>query len=126
LLFLFVFYLFAVFFHPAYPFMCYVCQEEESNKNCLTISMCAEEEKYCVTTRNYVGTEPNKPEYVISKMCSSTCPARSQQQNQTYQSVYCCEKPLCNVNGVSSTHSSYGAMSLGVLTTITYFFTCGL
>ncbi|NWW52984.1 LY6E protein, partial [Pedionomus torquatus] len=117
---------FLFFFHPAYPFMCYVCQEEESNKNCLTISMCAEEEKYCVTIRNYVGTKPNKPTYVISKMCSPTCPARSQQQNQTYQSVYCCEKPLCNVNGASSKHSSYGATSLGVLTTIVYIFACGL
>ncbi|PKU34701.1 lymphocyte antigen 6e-like [Limosa lapponica baueri] len=70
--------------------------------------------------------QPNKPKYVISKMCSPTCPSRSQQQNQTYQSVYCCEKPLCNVNGVSSKHSSYGVMSLGVLTAITYIFACGL
>ncbi|XP_074002037.1 lymphocyte antigen 6E-like [Numenius arquata] len=110
----------------AYPFMCYVCQEQESNKNCLTISMCAEKDKYCMTVRNYVGTKPNKPKYVISKMCSPTCPSRSQQQNQTYQRVYCCEKPLCNVNGVSSKHSSYGVMSLGVLTTIAYILACGL
>ncbi|NXS99500.1 LY6E protein, partial [Jacana jacana] len=108
----------------AYPFMCYVCQEEESNKNCLTISMCAEEEKYCVTLHNYVGTKPNKPKYVISKMCSPTCPVRSQQQNQTYQRVYCCEKPLCNVNGASSKHSGYGVMSLGVLTTLAYIYAC--
>uniref|UniRef100_A0A8C8AI47 Snake toxin/toxin-like domain-containing protein n=1 Tax=Otus sunia TaxID=257818 RepID=A0A8C8AI47_9STRI len=40
----------------SYPFMCYVCQEQESNKNCLTISMCAKEDKYCVTFRNSVGT----------------------------------------------------------------------
>ncbi|XP_014820787.1 PREDICTED: lymphocyte antigen 6E-like [Calidris pugnax] len=106
--------------------MCYVCQEQESNKNCLTISMCAEKDKYCVTVRNYAGTEPNKPKYVISKMCSPTCPSRSQQQNQTYQRVYCCEKPLCNVNGVNSKHSSYGVMSLGVLTATAYIFACGL
>lgn len=36
--------------------MCYVCQEQESNKNCLTISMCAKEEKYCVTIRDNIGT----------------------------------------------------------------------
>ncbi|XP_054674430.1 lymphocyte antigen 6E-like [Grus americana] len=110
----------------AYPFMCYMCQEQESNKNCLTISMCAKEDKYCVTVRNNVGTKPNRPKYVISKMCSPTCPATGQQQNQTYQRVSCCEKPLCNVNGVSSKQSSYGVMSLGVLASITYIFASGL
>ncbi|NWH74492.1 LY6E protein, partial [Piaya cayana] len=109
-----------------YPFMCYVCQEQESNKNCLTISMCAEEDKYCVTVRNYIGTKPNGPKYVISKMCSPVCPARGQQQNQTYQRVSCCEKPLCNVNGVSSKQSSYGVMALGVLASITSIFARGL
>ncbi|NXP50787.1 LY6E protein, partial [Heliornis fulica] len=108
-----------------YPFMCYVCQEQESNKNCLTISMCEKEDKYCVTVRNNVGTKPNKPKYVISKMCSPTCPVTSQQQNQTSQRVYCCEKPLCNVNGVSSKQSSYEVMFLSVLAIITSIFACG-
>lgn len=67
--------------------------------------------------------EPNKPKYVISKMCSPTCPATSQQQTPHYQRVSCCEKPLCNVNGVSSKQSSYGVMSLGVLASITYMWT---
>ncbi|XP_008495690.1 lymphocyte antigen 6E-like [Calypte anna] len=110
----------------AHPFMCYVCQEQESNKNCLTISMCAEEDKYCVTVHDNVGTKPSKPKYIISKMCSPTCPASGQQQNQTYPRVSCCEKPLCNVNGVSSKQSSSGMMSLGVLASVTYIFTCGL
>ncbi|XP_021243826.1 lymphocyte antigen 6E-like [Numida meleagris] len=108
-----------------YPFMCYVCQEQESNKDCLTISMCAKQDKYCVTVRDNVGTNPDKPKYVISKMCSPTCPATSQQQNQAYQNVSCCEKPLCNVNGGSSKQSSYGVMFLGVLASITYIFACG-
>ncbi|NXJ95886.1 LY6E protein, partial [Corythaixoides concolor] len=121
---LFLFFFF--FFSLAYPFMCYVCQEQESNKNCLTISMCEKEDKYCVTVRDSVGTKLNKPKYVISKMCSPTCPATSQQQNQTYQRVSCCEKPLCNVNGVSIKQSSYGVMSLGVLASITHIFARGL
>ncbi|NXU76639.1 LY6E protein, partial [Oreotrochilus melanogaster] len=108
-----------------HPFMCYVCQEQESNKNCLTISMCAEEDKYCVTVHDSIGTKPSKPKYIISKMCSPTCPAAVQQQNQTYPRFSCCEKPLCNVNGVSSKQSSSGMMSLGVLATVTYIFTCG-
>lgn len=36
--------------------MCYTCQEQESNKDCLTISMCAKEDKHCVTIRKDVGT----------------------------------------------------------------------
>ncbi|NXR14029.1 LY6E protein, partial [Semnornis frantzii] len=114
------------FISPAYPFMCYVCQEEESNKDCLSISMCEKEDKYCVTIRKKVETKPSKPKYVISKMCSPTCPEANQQQNQTYQRISCCEKPLCNVNGVSSKQSSYGVMSLGVLASISYIFACGL
>ncbi|XP_010206561.1 lymphocyte antigen 6E-like [Colius striatus] len=110
----------------AYPFMCYVCQEQESKKDCMTISMCAEEDKYCVTVSDKVGTDPNKPKYVISKMCSPTCPATSQQQNQTDQVVSCCEKPLCNVNGASSKQSSSGVMFLAVLASITYILARGL
>ncbi|XP_068019282.1 lymphocyte antigen 6E-like isoform X2 [Melanerpes formicivorus] len=110
----------------AYPFMCYVCQEEESNKDCLTISMCEKEDKYCMTILKHIETKPNKTKYVISKMCSPTCPAKNQQQNQTYPRVSCCEKPLCNVNGVSSKQSSYGVPFLGVLASISYIFACGL
>ncbi|NXT28222.1 LY6E protein, partial [Syrrhaptes paradoxus] len=109
-----------------YPLICYVCQEEELNKNCLTISTCTKEDKYCVTVRTNVGTKPNKPKYAISKMCSPTCPETSQQQNQTYQRISCCEKPLCNVNGASSQQGSYAVMSLSVLASITYIFACGL
>ncbi|XP_050169532.1 lymphocyte antigen 6E-like [Myiozetetes cayanensis] len=110
----------------AYPFMCYICQEQESNKDCLTISMCSKEDRYCVTVRKDVSTKPNKPKYVISKMCSPTCPAASQHQNQSSQRVFCCEKPLCNVNGASSKQSSFGVMSLGVLASVTCIFACGL
>ncbi|KAF4796212.1 hypothetical protein TURU_086254 [Turdus rufiventris] len=39
-----------------FPFMCYTCQDQESNKDCLTISMCAKEDKHCVTIRKDVGT----------------------------------------------------------------------
>ncbi|XP_051627929.1 lymphocyte antigen 6E-like [Manacus candei] len=108
----------------AYAFMCYTCQEQESNKDCLTISMCSEEDKYCVTVRKDVRTKPNKPKYIISKMCSPTCPAASQQQSS--QRVSCCEKPLCNVNGANSKKSSFGVMSLAVLASVTYIFALGL
>ncbi|XP_015711909.1 lymphocyte antigen 6E-like [Coturnix japonica] len=108
-----------------YPFMCYVCQEQESNKDCLTISMCAKGEKYCVTVRDNVGTNPDKPKYIISKKCSPTCPETSQQQIQAHRNVTCCEKPLCNVNGGSSKQGSYAMMFLGVLASITYIFACG-
>ncbi|NXX76218.1 LY6E protein, partial [Urocolius indicus] len=109
-----------------YPFMCYVCQQQEANKDCLTISMCAKGDKFCVTLIDNVGTEPNKPKYIISKMCSPMCPATSQQQNQTDQVVSCCEKPLCNVNGTSSKQSSSAVMSLAVLASITYILARGL
>ncbi|NWI37636.1 LY6E protein, partial [Picathartes gymnocephalus] len=119
--------LFPIFFPLVYPFMCYTCQEQESNKDCLNISMCAEEDNHCVTIRKDVGTKPNKPKYIISKMCSPTCPpATGQQQIQSAQNVSCCEVALCNVNGVSSRQSSQGVMSLGVLASVTYIFAHGL
>lgn len=74
----------------------------------------------------FPALEPNKPKYVISKMCSPTCPATGQQQTQSSQNVSCCEKPLCNVNGVSSRQSSHGVMSLCVLAGVTYVFAYGL
>ncbi|NXX34504.1 LY6E protein, partial [Nicator chloris] len=108
-----------------YPFMCYTCQEQESNADCLHISRCDKEDKYCVTVQKDVGTKPNKPKYVISKMCYPTCPRKLQQQSQSSQDVSCCMEPLCNANGVSSRQSSHRVMSLGVLASITYVFAYG-
>uniref|UniRef100_A0A8C3MHI6 Uncharacterized protein n=1 Tax=Geospiza parvula TaxID=87175 RepID=A0A8C3MHI6_GEOPR len=123
------FFFYFLFFGPVYPFMCYTCQEQESNKDCLTISMCAKEDKHCVTIRKDLSLSLNNvisPKYVISKMCSPVCPETGQQQIQSSQNVSCCEKPLCNVNGVSSRQSSHGVMSLGILASVTYIFTYGL
>uniref|UniRef100_A0A8B9EYU9 Snake toxin/toxin-like domain-containing protein n=1 Tax=Amazona collaria TaxID=241587 RepID=A0A8B9EYU9_9PSIT len=58
------------FFLLAYSFMCYVCQEQESNKDCLTISMCSKEDKYCVTIRNNIGTG-TLPNTGVRSTCSS-------------------------------------------------------
>uniref|UniRef100_A0A8C3SY98 Snake toxin/toxin-like domain-containing protein n=1 Tax=Chelydra serpentina TaxID=8475 RepID=A0A8C3SY98_CHESE len=45
---------------PCAPFaghslMCYTCQGETSNKYCMQISMCAKEDRYCVTIKDVVG-----------------------------------------------------------------------
>ncbi|CAM4493741.1 unnamed protein product [Lepidochelys olivacea] len=34
--------------------MCYTCQGETSNKYCMKISMCAKEDKYCVTIKDVI------------------------------------------------------------------------
>ncbi|NXF12646.1 LY6E protein, partial [Smithornis capensis] len=109
-----------------FPFMCYTCQEQESNDDCLNVSMCREEDKFCVTVQEEVRTKPNKPKSMMSKMCSPRCPEPNQHQNHSVQRVSCCDRPLCNVNGVSSQQSSFGVMSLGVLASVTYAFACGL
>uniref|UniRef100_G1NJZ2 Snake toxin/toxin-like domain-containing protein n=1 Tax=Meleagris gallopavo TaxID=9103 RepID=G1NJZ2_MELGA len=59
-----------VTFNICYPFMCYVCQEQESNKDCLTISMCTKEDKYCVTVRDNVGT--SKGHFALG---TASCPS---------------------------------------------------
>uniref|UniRef100_A0A8C7A3F7 Lymphocyte antigen 6E-like n=1 Tax=Nothoprocta perdicaria TaxID=30464 RepID=A0A8C7A3F7_NOTPE len=107
----------------AYAFMCYVCQKEESNKNCLTISMCSKEDKYCVTVRNDIGTSTLQKTLLSRIEVPVTGPGS---QGQCLYNVTCCEKPLCNVNGASSKQNSYAVMSLGILATIAYIFTPGL
>ncbi|CAM5107646.1 unnamed protein product [Natator depressus] len=105
-----------------HSFMCYTCQGETSNKYCMKISMCAKEDKYCVTIKDVIDTG-YKSKYRISKMCSPECPKL---QGKTAAKVFCCDKLLCNVNGTSSIETSYLMISMGILANFIYIFRSGL
>nr|XP_025041848.1 lymphocyte antigen 6E-like [Pelodiscus sinensis] len=95
--------------------LCYACHNESSNQECMKIAMCAKEDKYCVTIRDMVGAgKGQNPEVRISKMCSPECPQGGLEEGKTTTKVFCCDKPLCNVNGASSTKTSYSMISLGM------------
>ncbi|CAM2107104.1 unnamed protein product [Caretta caretta] len=125
-----------------HSFMCYTCQGETSNKYCMKISMCAKEDKYCVTIKDVIDAVERtlqiipaealahhikgsgyKSKYRISKMCSPECP---KMQGKTAAKVFCCDKLLCNVNGTSSIETSYLMISMGILANFIYIFRSGL
>ncbi|CAM4493580.1 unnamed protein product [Lepidochelys kempii] len=105
-----------------HSFMCYTCQGETSNKYCMKISMCAKEDKYCVTIKDVIDAG-YESKYRISKMCSPECP---KMQGKTAAKVFCCDKLLCNVNGTSSIETSHLMISMGILANFIYIFRSGL
>ncbi|XP_074844128.1 lymphocyte antigen 6E-like [Carettochelys insculpta] len=108
-----------------YSLMCYTCQNKTSNKDCLLIDMCAKEDNYCVTILDTIAAD-DKSMRRISKMCSPECPKKPPKQGKTGSKVFCCDKPLCNVNGAGSMKTSYSMISMGILANFIYIFRSGL
>uniref|UniRef100_A0A8C8RFK6 UPAR/Ly6 domain-containing protein n=1 Tax=Pelusios castaneus TaxID=367368 RepID=A0A8C8RFK6_9SAUR len=114
--------------------ICYTCQGEMSNKDCMKISICAKRDKYCVTIKDVVGAGMfslllfgHESKYRISKMCSPKCPETNMNQGKATAQVFCCDKLLCNVNGASHMKSSYSMISMGLLlANFIYIFRSGL
>ncbi|XP_006031129.1 lymphocyte antigen 6E-like [Alligator sinensis] len=106
--------------------MCYTCDSERYRKNCLsTITTCNDNDRYCVILRKNIGTYRKRPKYITTKMCSQECPEMSTKQNRTSTRVFCCDKPLCNASGDSSTRNSYVMLSLGTLASFIYILRSG-
>uniref|UniRef100_A0A8C4YG95 UPAR/Ly6 domain-containing protein n=1 Tax=Gopherus evgoodei TaxID=1825980 RepID=A0A8C4YG95_9SAUR len=106
-------------FVPFSSLKCFTCNDEPSNWNCIKITDCAENDKYCLTTYTKTGLG-EKAEYRITKKCSAECPQTNWNVGIAAASTSCCQHSLCNISGASSVKSSYAVMATGILASLIY------
>ncbi|CAM2107105.1 lymphocyte antigen 6E-like [Lepidochelys kempii] len=108
-----------------YSLRCFTCNDEPSNWNCIKITSCAENDKYCLTTYTKTGLG-EKAEYRITKACSAECPQTKWNLGIAAMSTSCCQHSLCNISGASSVKTSYTVMAMGILASLIYVLRSGL
>ncbi|XP_060098899.1 lymphocyte antigen 6E-like [Heteronotia binoei] len=101
--------------------MCFHCDDQEDNWNCLSIKTCEETDKYCVTKYLGGGIGENRKQS-ISKGCSATCPQGGLDLGVMAFSMKCCESSLCNTSGAVSVKSSFAMLAVGTLASLLYVF----
>ncbi|XP_054841916.1 lymphocyte antigen 6E-like [Eublepharis macularius] len=100
---------------------CYVCDNVESNRNCLNKKTCNETDNYCVTS--YLGGRVGENhKQSISKYCSPDCPEGRMNLGHMAFSVDCCNTHLCNVSGAMGVKSSFTVLAVGTLASLLYIF----
>ncbi|XP_066479258.1 lymphocyte antigen 6E-like [Tiliqua scincoides] len=106
--------------------LCYRCENEPSNWNCLRVVKCAENDKYCLTTTTTPSQIHGTTDYRIYKGCSQICADPKVDVSQGGASTKCCTTDLCNFSGATSVKTSTAVMALGVLASFFYIFRSGL
>ncbi|XP_055482532.1 prostate stem cell antigen [Psammomys obesus] len=97
--------------HPGAALQCYSCTAQVSNKDCLNVQNCSQEENSCWTSRvRAIGLVR-----LISKGCSANCMDDSEDYYVGKKNVTCCYTDLCNVNGAQTLKP---ATTLGLLTVL--------
>ncbi|KAM6454436.1 lymphocyte antigen 6E-like [Liasis olivaceus] len=88
-----------LFRNPVYPLMCFVCENQSSNLQCLHLRRCAEKEKFCVTTVGSYEIGWMTFRKRITKKCSSFCPDLHMMLGFASFGTSCCQYSWCNIWG---------------------------
>ncbi|XP_054023309.1 lymphocyte antigen 6E [Dryobates pubescens] len=108
----------------AFSLTCFTCKDATSNIHCLSITTCAENEKYCLTSYSTTGYGNNHNQR-ITKKCSAYCPTVDLNIGIAGIATSCCESNLCNISGAASVKTSYTVIALGVLASLACIFRMG-
>ncbi|XP_062986003.1 lymphocyte antigen 6E-like [Elgaria multicarinata webbii] len=73
--------------------ICFTCEGQTSNWNCLGVTTCPEHQQRCLTIGTTSGTG-NDTKVHITKKCAEKCPT---ERNSPSNSLFCCESSLCNL-----------------------------
>ncbi|NXG53593.1 LY6E protein, partial [Psilopogon haemacephalus] len=105
---------------------CFSCEDAPSNIHCLSMTSCAEHEKYCLTSYSTTGYGKcsNRKQH-ITKKCAAYCPKIDLNIGIGGISTNCCESNLCNISGATSVKTSYTMIALGVLASLACIFRMG-
>ncbi|XP_020667485.1 lymphocyte antigen 6E [Pogona vitticeps] len=80
----------------AHALICFQCENEASNWNCLRATRCSQGERRCVTIGT-VTAKGNDSQVLITKKCAERCPSEKEYPNRALNSLFCCENCWCNL-----------------------------
>ncbi|KAM6458397.1 lymphocyte antigen 6E-like [Liasis olivaceus] len=106
--------------------VCYDCENEPSNWNCMSMKKCAEADNYCTTIKTINRGRNGQPDdYRISKRCTPTCEENFMETGSSSTATKCCHSSLCNFSGAASVKMSSMVLVLGILSSFLYIFQSG-
>ncbi|KAK9402908.1 LY6E: Lymphocyte antigen 6E, partial [Crotalus adamanteus] len=76
--------------------ICFTCQNQLSNWNCLGTTNCSQREKRCVTL-GMVSGAGNDSRVLITKACARKCPSEKDYPEKALSSLFCCDCSWCNI-----------------------------
>nr|XP_033789697.1 lymphocyte antigen 6E-like [Geotrypetes seraphini] len=94
----------------AHSLMCFQCESETSNWNCLRPVTCPNENDQCVTSVQSAGIGSTTS--YISKGCSPICFATDVNLWVMGASTKCCNSFLCNISGATHVKVSHMVMAV--------------
>ncbi|XP_027701145.1 lymphocyte antigen 6E-like isoform X1 [Vombatus ursinus] len=98
---------------------CYTCVGDRCHGKGQRSTNCSSSDAYCETIVIAAQFDAHKFENVIQK-CSSTCKPSNTTIGVLHVTSQCCNKTLCNINGVSIVTASHWAVALAVLTCFSF------
>ncbi|NXE54330.1 LY6E protein, partial [Casuarius casuarius] len=101
---------------------CFTCKDATSNMQCLSVTTCSDQEKYCLTTYSSTGLGNQR----ITKKCSAFCPSINLNIGVAGVATSCCETSLCNISGASGVKTSYTMIAVAALASLACVLRLGL
>ncbi|XP_051015690.1 lymphocyte antigen 6E [Acomys russatus] len=102
----------------AHSLVCFTCNDQTSNWNCLLPTVCESSDNYCVTASAAAGFGNVNLGYTLNKGCAQFCPRENININLGVASVntYCCQHSFCNFSTAGlGLRASIPLLGLGIL-----------
>lgn len=82
----------------AHSLICFSCNNQKNNWNCLGLKTCKNTDKYCVTVTAATGFGSLNLGYSLHKGCAQICHSENLNSSLGVASFsgYCCQRSLCN------------------------------
>ncbi|XP_030075591.1 lymphocyte antigen 6E-like [Microcaecilia unicolor] len=94
----------------AHSLVCFQCEAQTSNWNCLKPVTCPNSDDQCMTAVQFGGIGSTTA--YISKGCSPICIATNLNLGVIGSATNCCNSFLCNISSATSVKVSYMAMAV--------------
>lgn len=102
----------------AHSLVCFTCNDQQSNWNCLWPKTCQSTDNYCVTVSAAAGFGNVNLGYTLNKGCAQFCPRENINVNLGVASVntHCCQHSFCNISTAGlGLRASVPLLGLGIL-----------
>ncbi|XP_078542787.1 lymphocyte antigen 6E-like [Lissotriton helveticus] len=98
---------------PAHSVVCYVCDSQTDNVNCiLKTSNCSLTNYVCMTVLDTSGIGSGSEVTTITKSCTTQCTPKNYNVVLASYSISCCSKDYCNYSSAERMKTGHAAILL--------------